>query len=38
LKESYYNIAIQNLQNVESVMSRDLFNWQEAEDEVQQRQ
>jgi len=37
LKESYYNIAIQNLQNVESVMSRDLFNWQEAEDEVQRQ-
>jgi DNA modification methylase/superfamily II DNA or RNA helicase len=27
LKESYYNIAIQNLSNVESVMSRDLFSY-----------
>jgi DNA modification methylase len=33
LKESYFNIAIQNLANVESVMSRDLFSYidQEAE-------
>jgi DNA modification methylase/superfamily II DNA or RNA helicase len=27
LKESYFNIAIQNLANVESVMSRDLFSY-----------
>jgi DNA modification methylase/superfamily II DNA or RNA helicase len=35
LKESYFNIAIQNLANVESVMSRDLFSYidQEAEQE-----
>jgi DNA modification methylase len=31
LKESYFNIAIQNLSNVESVMDRDLFSYIESD-------
>jgi DNA modification methylase/superfamily II DNA or RNA helicase len=34
LKESYFNIAVQNLANVESVMSRDLFSFVNEAEEV----
>ena len=29
LKESYYNIAVKNLQNIESVSAHDLFQYAE---------